>query len=69
MTDLQLQVAAVTHHQMDSPLYLNQHQRLLLHLVAFDVLSKEHGRHKINVNLEALDPDIKTPHNVHTVDI
>lgn len=41
MTDLQHRVAAVKYHQMDSPLYLYQHQKLQLHLVAFDALSKE----------------------------
>lgn len=41
MTDLQLQVAAVTHHQMDFPLNLYQHQKLQLHLMASDALSNE----------------------------
>jgi len=41
ITDLQPQVAAVIYHQMDSPLHLYQHQKLQLHLVAFDALSKE----------------------------
>ena len=41
MTDLQLQVAVVTHHQMDFPLYLYQHQKLLLHLMASDALSNK----------------------------
>ena len=41
LADLQHQLAAERHHQMDSPPHLYQHQQLQLHPKAFDALSEK----------------------------